>query len=164
VLNRRGWDLFVAAAQERIDALGDRAAILVIDLDGLKAVNDGQGHHAGDALLASAAAALQQAAGERDIVARYGGDEFAVYVDGLDGLDGGDGVDDSDPAALAAVARAYARALAVAGVSASIGVAPVLAGDGPGTAVQRAFAEADAAMYADKVRRRADAVPPGGPR
>lgn len=152
LMNRRGWDLLLGAAQDRVDALGDRAAVLMIDLDDLKTVNDSGGHHAGDALLVSAATALQGAVRESDVVARYGGDEFAVFVDAQEVTD------------LATVAAHYAGALESAGVAASVGAAPVLAGDGPGTGVQRALAEADAAMYAAKLRRRAGSPGRGGPR
>ena len=141
VMNRRGWDLLVGEAQERVDSLGDRAAVLMIDLDGLKRVNDTQGHQAGDALIATAAAALRTAAADWDRVARYGGDEFAVYCE------------DASPRDLAELEARYAKALEAAGVEASIGAAPVLV-SAPGTAIRRALEQADASMYARKAGRR----------
>lgn len=143
LLNRRGWDLVVEEAQERVDGLGDPMAVLMVDLDDLKRVNDTDGHRAGDALIAAAAAALRTAAVDGARIARYGGDEFAVIVEG------GAAVDPE------AVVRRYTDALAAAGVSASVGAAPVLVG-APGTALERALSEADVAMYAVKLRRRAD--------
>ncbi|WP_343527259.1 EAL domain-containing protein [Sphingomonas sp.] len=57
---------------------GHRIALLAIDLDGFKGVNDTLGHATGDMLLKRAGALLVQAAGEQDVVARIGGDEFAI--------------------------------------------------------------------------------------
>lgn len=67
--------------QETLKVTQSQAAILVIDLDGFKTVNDTQGHHTGDALLAQVAARLQaRCVGTALAVARLGGDEFAVLM------------------------------------------------------------------------------------
>jgi diguanylate cyclase (GGDEF)-like protein len=63
---------------------GNTLAILIIDIDGFKDVNDTHGHHAGDQLLVQIAAALKDAVRAEDTVARLGGDEFAVLVPRLD--------------------------------------------------------------------------------
>ncbi|MET4059074.1 diguanylate cyclase (GGDEF)-like protein [Arthrobacter sp. UYP6] len=55
-------------------------AVLMIDLDGFKDINDSFGHHAGDLVLIEIAARLVKAAGENSVVARFGGDEFAVLL------------------------------------------------------------------------------------
>jgi diguanylate cyclase (GGDEF)-like protein/PAS domain S-box-containing protein len=59
---------------------GMDGALLVIDLDRFKQVNDGHGHRAGDRVLAAVAAVLRKRLRESDILARFGGDEFAVLV------------------------------------------------------------------------------------
>ncbi|MFI7541679.1 diguanylate cyclase domain-containing protein [Actinoplanes sp. NPDC049599] len=63
-----------------------RAAVLLIDLDGFKWINDTHGHHTGDEVLLFVAARLREAAGADDVVARLGGDEFAVLVPAGDEL------------------------------------------------------------------------------
>ncbi|MBU3259468.1 diguanylate cyclase [Roseovarius sp. PS-C2] len=78
VLNRRAFDEQLAAALHRTQRTGQRFALTLIDLDGFKRINDIQGHAAGDALLVQAAQRLRAACGPRDIIARIGGDEFAV--------------------------------------------------------------------------------------
>jgi diguanylate cyclase (GGDEF)-like protein len=62
----------------------DRFAVLAIDVDGLKAINDAYGHDAGDAALRAVAMALRLGVREQDTVARTGGDEFAVLMAGAD--------------------------------------------------------------------------------
>lgn len=63
---------------------GTRLAVTVLDLDGLKRVNDGFGHDAGDALLVAFAGRVAAVVREHDIFARLGGDEFAVCTRGTD--------------------------------------------------------------------------------
>lgn len=139
LVNRRGWDLLVADAQERVDAFGDLVAVGVIDLDGLKAVNDTSGHDAGDALLRRTAEALRSVAGPIDRVARFGGDEFAILSNNVAVAD------------LPAHFDRFLDAMAEHGVEGSLGFAST----GPGVAtLANAFAQADAEMYATKQARR----------
>jgi diguanylate cyclase (GGDEF)-like protein len=76
--NRRCWDRLLSSEEERCRRHGHPAAILMIDLDGLKQINDTHGHAAGDALLVRAGEALRQAVRPHDVVARLGGDEFGI--------------------------------------------------------------------------------------
>lgn len=79
--NRRA---FFEQAQRRLARPGDGlAALLMIDVDGFKAVNDEHGHAAGDALLQALAGQLQASAGPGDLVGRFGGDEFCMLLVGL---------------------------------------------------------------------------------
>lgn len=84
LLNRRGFDMHLgkALAQAR---RGDRhGAVMMIDLDRFKQINDTYGHAAGDGFLQTVAGVLQADVRECDVVARLGGDEFAVLMTDLD--------------------------------------------------------------------------------
>ena len=78
--NRRRFEEELRRQVARCRRYGEKAALLLMDLDGFKAVNDSFGHKAGDDLLKLVAAALQQRVRGTDAVARLGGDEFAVLL------------------------------------------------------------------------------------
>ena len=125
-------------------AAGAQAAVVVVDLNRLKAVNDTLGHDAGDRLLRAAATAVRSAARDQDVVARLGGDEFGILVPG------------AGPELAAALVARVRAALAAAplvqgvGISAAIGSASCP----PLPSLQAAVSEADFAMYADKRAQR----------
>jgi diguanylate cyclase (GGDEF)-like protein len=137
----------LANALARQGRTGERVAVCFVDLDRFKVVNDGRGHPAGDTLLVSLAERLASAVRPSDTVARFGGDEFVVVMDGV-----------SDP--VAALARAQGLLDAVAQpfqldgeavhLSGTVGVA-VSAGQETGDELIR---NADSAMYAAKGRER----------
>ena len=118
-------------------------AIFFLDLDGFKRVNDELGHAAGDALLLEVASRLRRCVRPQDMVARFGGDEFAVLLD-ESGTDG-------ELEALAMrvqqeICRPFRWLEHEAEVSASIGIAKA----GQDTLAEEILGAADAAMYAAK--------------
>ena len=137
LFNRRGWSRMLEREQARCERYGCPCTLMVIDLDYLKAVNDSEGHHAGDRLLRRMACVLEQTVRQPDVVARVGGDEFAVLLAETD-----------FPQAERFKLRLEV-ALAEAGISASMGMAGWRAGESLCSAVQRA----DEAMYSNKKAR-----------
>lgn len=80
LLNRRGFTRALEQKLSECERYERTGALLVLDLDGLKAVNDQHGHGAGDVMLLAAATALRDGTRSSDIVGRVGGDEFAIIV------------------------------------------------------------------------------------
>ncbi|MEV7633003.1 GGDEF domain-containing protein [Microbacterium sp. NPDC089318] len=93
-LNRRGLDHRIGEELRRARRNGQPLSIAVLDLDDFKAVNDGDGHEAGDAVLKTLVAQWISLSRERDLVARLGGDEFVMLLP-----------DTSEAGAMAMVAR-----------------------------------------------------------
>ncbi|WP_342132122.1 GGDEF domain-containing protein [Hydrogenophaga sp. OTU3427] len=80
--NRRQLDAFASQALRRAERRGEHMAVVVLDLDGFKALNDRHGHAAGDGVLREVAKRAQNATRSTDLVARLGGDEFVVMLEG----------------------------------------------------------------------------------
>lgn len=80
--NRRAWDDALAAAVARAERDGSLLSVALLDVDDFKEFNDTYGHQAGDRLLKEAAAAWQSRLREGDVLARWGGDEFALLLAG----------------------------------------------------------------------------------
>lgn len=136
--NRRLWDEAAAQEEARCRRHGLRALVAVVDLDGLKEANDSHGHLAGDLLLRGAAKALRSAVRDTDLVARVGGDEFAVLAVDFEA---------GDPAAFG---TRLEEALLAAGAPGSVGVTVAE----PGTSLLDAFDRADHLMYERKHDKR----------
>ncbi len=80
LFNRRRFEEEVVRETQRAERYGSSGAVLMIDLDNFKDINDAFGHKAGDDLLKSVAGALRHRIRQADILARVGGDEFAVLL------------------------------------------------------------------------------------
>jgi diguanylate cyclase (GGDEF)-like protein/PAS domain S-box-containing protein len=80
LLNRRGFGRELDRHIEQVRRYGPAGRVLLIDLDGLKGLNDSEGHHAGDRAILHAADALRERFRQTDVVGRLGGDEFAVLL------------------------------------------------------------------------------------
>ena len=140
VANRRRFDAALAAALDR-DALnqGVPVALLLIDLDHFKRLNDQHGHLAGDEVLKHVAQAIGSVCGERGLVARYGGEEFAVILTGTDAA--------TAPQTAELIRTAVSGISAPVPVTASIGVATCPPQHRTGA---RLISAADAALYEAK--------------
>ncbi len=135
--NRRGWDRLLATEEERCRRYGHPAAVLVVDIDHLKRVNDQQGHAAGDKLIGAVSVALRDAARPSDVVARLGGDEFGILS-----------VETNRDGARSLLSRVR-ESLATVKASASVG----LAMRDPAVGLVAAWEEADQRMYIEKRAR-----------
>ena len=144
VANRRALARMLSAALARARAHGLSVGVLMLDLDGFKAVNDRYGHAAGDAALREVAARLRRSVRERDMVARTGGDEFVVVLPDLG----------HEPAARDAAARveaAFAEPLILDGMEVTLRAAVGFACfPEDGDDLESLLAAADRAMYARK--------------
>jgi len=137
--NRRGWDRLLTAEGSRCQRYASPACVVAIDIDGLKTVNDTQGHAAGDEVLRAASDALLTSLRDQDLVARVGGDEFLVL-----------GVE-CDPQGAASLVKRIEDGFARAGVTASVGLAQHQAG----RPLAEAAEEADQTMLSNKRARKA---------
>jgi len=146
-LNRRGFERELKRSLAYVKRYGTSAALIYVDLDEFKPVNDRHGHAAGDAVLKAVAAALVRSVRASDVVARIGGDEFAVLLWNLDGAAAAAKAAALEAAVYATPVQWSASTLVV---GASAGVALLGALDTPADVLARA----DAAMYARKAERR----------
>ena len=142
------------ALARRLVADAPRCAVLFVDLDGFKAVNDSLGHEAGDDALRVVAERLLTCIRPSDTVARMGGDEFAVLVEDLPGLTG---VEELADRIVAALARPIPHGDAEMQLSASLGIAVSRSDSSP----EELLREADRSMYSVKRRRLGGETQPG---
>ena len=145
--NRAALYVRLDEALQRARSSGQPLCLLMIDLDGFKAVNDRNGHAVGDLVLVEFAARLRAAARPQDLVARLGGDEFVVVGEGMHLPDEAQRI---AQAVLVALSTPMAAARD-ARIGASIGIAASGADD---TGTEALLHRADAAMYAAKAAGR----------
>lgn len=135
--------------EERSDSFrtspGTLTAVLFVDLDGFKAVNDRLGHSVGDALLAEVAIRLQEYVRADDVVVRYGGDEFVIICDVLDWAVSHEIAE----RLLSGIRLPYSMLPPDLAIGASIGIA-VGASETESIATERLVRAADEAMYLAK--------------
>jgi len=144
--NRRALFEMLPQAMARANRSGTITALLFLDLDGFKAVNDTWGHETGDNLLREVAHRLLDGVRETDSVARLGGDEFTVLLEGLS--EGHDAAIAVAKKLLASLSMPVQIGLATVQISASIGIAIHVAGDD--ISPDQLVSDADTAMYEAK--------------
>ncbi|HEY2043219.1 MAG TPA: GGDEF domain-containing protein [Jatrophihabitans sp.] len=145
LLNSVAWQQQAEKMFERIVRTGGTAAVLILDLDHFKSVNDEHGHLAGDVALRAVAQTLKQELRGYDLLSRYGGEEFVAFLDQVDAIE-----------AMTIAERIRIRVselrildgLSVTG-SVGIAIAPL-----DGTDVSTLLAGADAALYRAKAAGR----------
>ena len=141
LLNRRAieslTDLEIRRAQRRRSS----TAFLLIDVDGLKAINDSGGHRAGDAAIRAVANALKRVSRDTDSCGRWGGDEFALLAS------------DTDEGDCRSLAERIRKEVEAAAVTVSIGVSTIGPLDLPATP-EALVAAADKALYRAKAEGR----------
>lgn len=151
--NRRGFEHELRRAIAYINRYQARGALILLDVDRLKPINDAFGHAAGDQVLKAIAEVLTRQVRASDVVGRLGGDEFAVLLWNLS---------ETDARAKAALLEAEIDRLTFVfegrniTAGASAGIAILL----PHCEAGRALEEADRAMYVRKAQRRHEAEPP----
>ncbi|MGH6726589.1 MAG: GGDEF domain-containing protein [Pseudolabrys sp.] len=147
ILNRRGFERELGRALAYLQRYKGEAALLFIDLDGFKAINDRHGHATGDKLLKAVARGLTGHVRASDVVARLGGDEFGVLLWNLEPAQAFHKARDLESLIGAVEIGECETGLRI---GASIGVASLTVGSTP----EEVIDAADRAMYARKAERR----------
>ena len=147
VANRRGLIRDLARTLAEVGRHGVRAALIFIDVDKLKMVNDQYGHLAGDAALVHIGETLRAKLRESDTVARLGGDEFAVIVRHVDAQQAQAKMEQIVAAVAATPVRLGDESFTIT-ISAGLHVLS------PGETVESVLRFADSAMYVHKADKR----------
>jgi diguanylate cyclase (GGDEF)-like protein len=148
--NRRGFERELHRAIAYIKRYSANGALIVLDVDRLKPINDAFGHAAGDQVLRAIVTVLSRHVRASDVIGRLGGDEFALLLWNLSETDA--------HAKAASLEHAIDRlSFVFAGRTVSAGASAGLAILGPHAEAGRALEEADSAMYVRKAQRRHEA-------
>ncbi len=148
--NRRGFERELGRAIAYIQRYQASGALIVIDVDRLKPINDNFGHAAGDEVLKAIIAVLSRQIRSSDVIGRLGGDEFALLLWNLS---------ETDAHAKAAAFEEDIDRLSFTfeGHTVATGVSAGVAILGPHSEASKALADADCAMYVRKAQRRHEA-------
>lgn len=141
--NRRGFLRQLEAAIDRVSRYDDSAAMLFVDIDGLKMINDTFGHQAGDEALIQVAGMLSEGVRKSDCVARLGGDEFGIL---LERSDEGSSIETADRLVSLIAGSEFCFQGTCLPLSVAVGVAVIEPNDSPDAVMARA----DLAMYRQK--------------
>ena len=148
--NRRAFLRELHRTMSEVERYKTPAAVLYLDLDGFKVLNDSHGHAAGDAVLRHVGRVLCDSVRESDVVGRLGGDEFGIILNRAS-------AEEARAKAASLSEKLNNSAILHAGVAhrvrASFGVHAIAMVEDP----ESALARADEAMYAEKFARRAEA-------
>jgi diguanylate cyclase (GGDEF)-like protein len=161
--NRRRFEEDLRAELARSHRYGVAGALLMLDLDHFKQVNDTLGHPAGDRVLAEIAAVLRGRARETDVLARIGGDEFAIVLPRCELAE----AEEVGSEITVAIRERMSAEPEVPPITASVGIAAF--GIGERLSYETVLGRADAAMYAakgsgrDRVKIFDDTTPKPGP-
>lgn len=142
--NRRRFEEDLRSEMARSRREGRTGALLMLDLDNFKRVNDSLGHPAGDRLIKEIAGVLRRRARETDVLARLGGDEFAIVLPHCDAAEAQVVAEEI----VAAIRNHTPQGDGVQAVTASVGIAKF--GAHRRTSFELVLSEADTAMYAAK--------------
>jgi diguanylate cyclase (GGDEF)-like protein len=150
--NRRGFERELQRSIAYIKRYHASGALIVLDVDRLKPINDAFGHAAGDQVLKGVAEALSAEVRSSDVIGRLGGDEFALLLWNLSETDA--------RAKAASLEQAVDRLIfTFGGQRVSAGASAGVAILGPHADSARALEEADSAMYVRKLQRRRETNP-----
>lgn len=136
--NRRGLEDQIPTLHAGARRHGERLVVTVLDVDDLKAINDAQGHKAGDHAIRAVAGALRSSVRQSDVVSRWGGDEFVV-------------VSSQQHPVADRVARRLMEAIARSGSGVRVSAGSAVWGE-DGTTWEAVFGEADSRCYSEKGR------------